>query len=99
LFLKIGKLKSMVVTTKLINIEEYLDYDDGTDALCELLNGELIPIPPQSHQNQQVSISLLVYFSQLGISPKLLRNQIAIAVTGGRATACIPDLTVLSESL
>jgi Uma2 family endonuclease len=89
----------MVVGTKLMSLEEYLDYDDGTDTLCELVNGELIPMPPESHQNQQVSISLLVYFVQLGLPPQLLRNQIAISVTGGRATARIPDLTVLSEDL
>jgi Uma2 family endonuclease len=89
----------MVVTTKLMSIEEYLNYDDGTDTLCELVNGELIPMPPESHQNQQVSISLIAYFLRLGISPQLLRNQIAIAVTGGRATARIPDLTILSEDL
>ncbi len=91
----------MVVATqtKLMTLEEYLNYDDGTDTLCELVNGELIPMPPESHQNQKVSISLLIYFSQLGIPPKLLRNQIAIAVMGGRATARIPDLTILSEEL
>jgi Uma2 family endonuclease len=91
----------MVVATqtKLMTLEEYLNYDDGTDTLCELVNGELIPMPPESHQNQKVSISLLVYFSQLGIPPQLLRNQIAIAVMGGRATARIPDLTILSEEL
>ena len=91
----------MVVATqtKFMTLEGYLNYDDGTDTLCELVNGELIPMPPESHQNQQVSISLLVYFSQIGISTQLLRNQIAIAVTGGRATARIPDLTILSEDL
>jgi Uma2 family endonuclease len=91
----------MVVATqtKLMTLEEYLEYDDGTDTLCELVNGELIPMPPESDRNQQVSISLLVYFSRLGIPPQLLRNQIAISVTGGRATARIPDLTVLSEDL
>jgi Uma2 family endonuclease len=91
----------MVVATqtKLMTLEEYLNYDDGTDTLCELVNGELIPMPPESHQNQKVSISLLIYFSQLGIPPQLLRNQIAIAVMGGRATARIPDLTILSEEL
>jgi Uma2 family endonuclease len=89
----------MVVGTKLMSLEEYLDYDDGTDTLCELVNGELIPMPPESNQNQQVSISLLVYFVQLGLPTQLLRNQIAISVTGGRATARIPDLTVLSEDL
>jgi Uma2 family endonuclease len=89
----------MVVTTKFMSIEEYLNYDDGTDTICELVNGELIPMPPESNQNQQIAISLLLYFSQLGISPQLLRNQIAIVVTGGRATARIPDLTILSEEL
>jgi Uma2 family endonuclease len=89
----------MVVATKLMSIGDYLKYDDGTDTICELVNGELISMPPESHQNQQISISLLAYFLRIGISPRLLRNQIAIAVTGGRATARIPDLTVLSEDL
>jgi Uma2 family endonuclease len=91
----------MVVATqtKLMTLEEYLIYDDGTDTLCELVNGVLIPMPPESDRNQQVSISLIVYLSQIGIPPQLLRNQMAISVTGGRATARIPDLTVLSEDL
>jgi Uma2 family endonuclease len=89
----------MVITTKLMSLEEYLNYDDGTDILCELVNGELIPMPPESYQNQQVSICLLIYFAQIGIPSRLLVNQLAIAVTGGRATARIPDLTVLSEDL
>lgn len=89
----------MVVATNLMSIEDYLNHDDGTDTLCELVNGVLIPMPPESYQNQQVSISLLAYFFQIGIPPQLLRNQIAIAVTGGRATARIPDLTVLCEDL
>ncbi len=91
----------MVVATqtKLMTLEEYLKYDDGTDILCELVNGELIPMPPESYQNQQVVISLLVYFFKLGISPRLLMNKLAIAIIGGRSTARIPDLTILSEDL
>jgi Uma2 family endonuclease len=91
----------MVVATqtKLMTLEEYLIYDDGTDTLCELVNGKLIPMPPESYQNQQVSISLLVYFLKLDIPSRLLVNQMAIAVTGGRATARIPDLIVLSADL
>ncbi|PSB52024.1 Uma2 family endonuclease [Chamaesiphon polymorphus] len=89
----------MTVATKFMSLEEYLNYDDGTDTLYELVNGKLIPMPPESFQNQQLSISLLIYFSQIGIPARLLVNQIAIAVTGGRATARIPDLTVLSEDL
>jgi Uma2 family endonuclease len=89
----------MVVSTKLMSIEEYLNYDDGTDILCELVNGKLIPMPPESFQNQQVVISLLTYFFKLGILPRLLMNKLAIAIIGGRSTARIPDLTVLSEDL
>jgi Uma2 family endonuclease len=89
----------MAVTTKLMSLEEYLNYDDGTDFLYELVNGELVIMHPESFQNQQISISLLIYFLQIGLTPQLLRNKTAIAVTGGRATARIPDLTVLSEDL
>ncbi len=89
----------MIVATKLMSLEEYINYDDGTDDIYELVNGVLVLMPPESYSNQKISISLLVYFSQLGVSPKLLSNQIAIAVMGGRATARIPDLTVLSEDL
>ncbi|MDK2412978.1 Uma2 family endonuclease, partial [Aphanizomenon sp. 202] len=30
------------------SFEEYLSYDDGTDKLYELFNGELIEMPPES---------------------------------------------------
>jgi Uma2 family endonuclease len=89
----------MVVATTFMSIEEYLNYDDGTDILCELVNGELISMPSESFQNQQIVISLLAYFFKLGISPRLLMNKLAIEVTGGRSTARIPDLMVLSEDL
>jgi Uma2 family endonuclease len=89
----------MVVTTKLMTLEEYLNYDDGTDTRYELVNGELVAMPPEGNTNQSIEISLLIYFSRLGVSPRLLRNQVAIAVAGGRATVRLPDLTILSESL
>lgn len=30
---------------------EYLSYNDGTDKLYELFNGELIELPPESREN------------------------------------------------
>jgi Uma2 family endonuclease len=94
-----GKVKFMVVAAKLMSVEEYLDYDDGTDDTYELVNGELNLMPPESHQNQRIEISLLVFLAKLGIPAKLLRNQIAIAVTSSKATVRIPDLTLLTEEL
>jgi hypothetical protein len=37
------------------NFEEYLDYDDGTDNLCELFNGELIKVRPESGLNIEIA--------------------------------------------
>jgi Uma2 family endonuclease len=41
----------VTVATKLMSLEEYLEYDDGTDNIYELVNGELVFMPPESHQN------------------------------------------------
>lgn len=89
----------MIVATKLMSLEEYLEYNDGTDDIYELINGELVLMLPESHQNQRIEISLLAYFLKLGIAPKLFRNQIVIAVTSGRVTVRVPDLTILTEDL
>ena len=42
---------------------EYLCYDDGTDKLYELFNGELIEVPPESGQNVQIATFLLLQFA------------------------------------
>lgn len=89
----------MIVATKLISLEEYLEYDDGTDNIYELVNGELVLIPSESHQNQRAEIALLIYFPKLGVPAKLLRNQIAISVKSGKATVRVPDLTILTAEL
>ena len=52
--------------------EEFLEYNDGTDALYELENGELIPVSSESEINQLIAVFLLIYFSQLGISANRL---------------------------
>ncbi len=36
-------------TQKLLTFEEYLTYDDGTDTRYELVDGELVEMPPESH--------------------------------------------------
>jgi len=41
-----------VTTVKKMTFEEFLNYDDGTDALYELENGELISMPFESEIQQ-----------------------------------------------
>ena len=52
---------------KKMTFEDFLNYDDGTDTLYELENGELIPVSSESDINQRIAVFLLIYFSQLGI--------------------------------
>jgi Uma2 family endonuclease len=89
----------MVLSYKPMTLEGYLAYDDGTDHRYELENGAILPMPPESFRNQRIGIFLLLFFANLGIDRKLLVNQLALVVTGGRSTARIPDLIVLSEEL
>jgi Uma2 family endonuclease len=77
-------------------IEEYLDYDDGTDTRYELVNGELIEMPPESRLNYKIASFLFETFIRLGISSSLLTIGVQIAVSS-RKTARQPDLIVLSQ--
>lgn len=86
----------MTITTKTMTLEEYLNYDDGTDTRYELVNGELIPMPPESDLNHQIASFLFAHFLQIGIPYYCLRIGTQIAVSGSRATARQPDLMVLS---
>ncbi|MGF1478115.1 MAG: Uma2 family endonuclease [Cyanophyceae cyanobacterium] len=88
----------MITTKRLMTLEEYLDYDDGTDTRYELVNGELRQVPTESDINVLIAVALLVQFSRF-LPPTRLRHKTEIAVSGYRVTTRIPDLTVLSEEL
>ncbi|MDX2213233.1 MAG: Uma2 family endonuclease [Oculatellaceae cyanobacterium bins.114] len=87
----------MSVAVKPMTLEEYLNYDDGTDTRYELVNGELIAMPPESDLNTQIASFLFATFLKVGIPYYCLRIGAQIAVSGARATAREPDLMVLSE--
>lgn len=77
---------SIMTTTKPMTFEEYLNYDDGTDTRYELVNGELIAMPPESDLNNQIASFLFAYFLQIGIPYYCLRIGTQIAVSGSRAS-------------
>jgi Uma2 family endonuclease len=87
----------MTATTQRMTFEEFLAYDDGTDTLYELENGELIVMPAESEINRRIAIFLLIHFSQLGIPPYRLTMKTEVATSGLRLSVRIPDLVVLSE--
>lgn len=55
-------LIAVMIQTKprFLSFEEYLSYDDGTENLYELFNGELIEVPPESGENVGIATFLLV---------------------------------------
>lgn len=56
-------------------------------------------MPPESPQNAEIAIKLLLIFAQF-VSPRLLRcKDTEIVVSGARATVRLPDLMVLTENL
>ena len=63
----------MTVAIQKMTLEEFLAYDDGTDKLYELENGELIDMPSESDINQRIGSFLFAFFLGLGISSYRLR--------------------------
>ena len=88
-----------VAIAKKMTFEEFLSYDDGTDFLYELENGELIHIYAESDINQRIAIFLLTSFSNIGISHNRLRMKTEIAVHSRQVNVRVPDLMVYSEEL
>ena len=89
----------MTVATQKMTLSEFLAYDDGTDNLYELENGELISMPAESDVNQRIASFLFAFFLGLGIPSYRLRIGMEVAVSGARVSVRIPDLLVLSEEL
>jgi Uma2 family endonuclease len=88
---------TVAAALKKITFEEFLNYDDGTDTLYELEDGELIPMPAESELNRRVAMFLTIYFSKLGISSDRLTLKTEMATSGTRVSVRVPDLVILSE--
>lgn len=89
----------MTLAAKTMTLAAYLNYDDGTDTQYELVNGELLAMPPESELNRRIAMFLLIYFAQQGIPPHRLTMKTEIVVIGSQAATRFPDLMVLSEDL
>lgn len=81
------------------SIEEYLDYDDGTDTRYELVNGVLVEMPSESPLNHQIAMFLVAKLIEIGVPYYLLSTKAEIQVTSRSATVRYADLLVLTEEL
>jgi Uma2 family endonuclease len=78
------------------SFEDYLAYDDGTDKLYELFNGELIEMPPESGINVQIAVFLLLQFAAIVGHLRVRPHGLELEVRGEPRNR-YPDLTLIRE--
>ena len=81
---------------RFLTFEEYLSYDDGTENLYELFNGELIVVPPESGINVQIAGRLFFQFAQLLGTDRVRGHGLELEVRGEPRNR-YPDLTIIRE--
>ncbi|NEP00558.1 MAG: Uma2 family endonuclease [Symploca sp. SIO2E9] len=88
----------MVKTPTQLTLLEYLEYDDGTDNRYELVDGELVEVPPESELNLFIATVLgrkleaFVTMRQV----KLHSLELAVPAIAGMPLNRQPDLTVIT---
>ncbi|MFM7450081.1 MAG: Uma2 family endonuclease [Leptolyngbyaceae cyanobacterium] len=82
---------------KILTFEEYLAYDDGTDTRYELVDGELVEMPPESTENDAIAVFLLVEIGKLVPIRLLSLKGTEIETLGRRARCRTPDLLLHTE--
>jgi Uma2 family endonuclease len=87
-----------VATTKRMTLEEYLTYDDGTDARYELVDGVLVEMGAENPLNPLIAMMLVFVFTDLGIPRKNLVIGHQVGVSSTQATARQPNLIVHTDA-
>ena len=77
-----------------MTLEEYLDYDDGTDTRYELEDGILVDMSGEHPLNSCIATMLIFLFNDLGIARRLLAIGHQIEVRSTYVTCRQPDLVV-----
>lgn len=89
-----------IVQKTFATFEEYLNYDDETDVGCELVDGELVPLPPESEYNNSIANYLFLVLVNMGVPFRLVRPhgcEIQIPRPGQKPQSRYPDLAILRE--
>ena len=82
--------------SQLFTLEEFLAYDDGSDQRYELVDGELIEMPPETQGNLQIAKYLLFEWAKY-LPLQLIALGTELEVTGKRSSCRVPDLLLHTE--
>jgi Uma2 family endonuclease len=86
----------LTIKPRFETFEEYLLYDDNSEKLYELFNGELIEVPPESGFNIQIANRLFLVFALMLGSDRVRGHGLELEVRGEPKNR-YPDLTILRE--
>lgn len=89
----------MIATTNKFTLDQYLAYDDGTERRYELVDGDLLEMPPETDRNNLISLYLLSEFLKFVPLHLIRHKDTEIVVTGNRLRVRLPDLLLLTEEL
>lgn len=78
------------------SFEEYLAYDDGSDRLYELFNGELIEVPPEAGLNVEIANLFFAIFLPIVGHRRIRGHGLELEVQGEPKNR-YPDLTIIRE--
>ena len=87
-----------IATPRRLSLEEYLNYDDGTDTRYELVDGVLVEMGNEKRLNEKIALWLLGQFLQW-VPIDLIARGTQIAVQSASVTLRTPDLMILTEEL
>jgi len=86
----------LTVKPRFETFEEYLLYDDYSEKLYEVFNGELIEMPPESGLNIQIANRIFLVFA-LMLGTDRVRGQGLELEVRGEPKNRYPDLTIIRE--
>ena len=83
-------------TLRFQSFEDYLAYDDDSDRLYELFNGELIEVPPESGLNVEIANLFFALFLPIVGHRKIRGHGLELEVQGEPKNR-YPDLTIIRD--
>ena len=86
----------LTIQPRFETFEEYLLYEDYSEKLYELFNGELIEVPPESGFNIQIANRLFLVFALMLGSDRVRGHGLELEVRGEPKNR-YPDLTIIRE--
>ena len=86
----------LTIKPRFETFEDYLQYDDHSEKLYELFNGELIEMPPESGLNFQIANRLFFAFASMLGTDRVRGHGLELEVRGEPKNR-YPDLTIIRE--